>query len=103
MGFKNWSLTQKWAKNAELARNEGTHAHWCMERWFNSLPIDLNYPDVKIGLKFIRENLLPIGAKAHRTEIEIYAEAEDIAGSVDLSVILPSGEIFIIDWKRSLK
>jgi len=96
-------IKQKWAKNAELARNEGTHAHWCMERWFNSLPIDLNYPDVKIGLKFIRENLLPIGAKAHRTEIEIYAEAEDIAGSVDLSVILPSGEIFIIDWKRSLK
>jgi hypothetical protein len=40
---------------------------------------------------------------AFRTEIEIFAEEEDIAGSVDLSVMLPSGELFIIDWKRSLK
>ena len=96
-------IKEKWAKYGELARNEGTHAHWCMERWFNSLPIDLNYPDVKIGLRFIRENLLPIQAMAFRTEIEIFAEEEDIAGSVDLSVILPSGELFIIDWKRSLK
>jgi len=96
-------IKQKWNKYGELARNEGTHAHWCMERWFNSLPVDLNYPDVKIGLRFVRENLLPIGAKGFRTEIEIFAEEEDIAGSVDLSVILPSGELFIIDWKRSLK
>tara|TARA_Y100000741_G_scaffold365218_1_gene360772 strand:- start:1489 stop:2835 length:1347 start_codon:yes stop_codon:yes gene_type:complete len=96
-------IKQKWERHGELARNLGTHAHYCMERWFNSLPIDLNYPDVQIGLRFIRENLLPLGAKAHRTEIEIYAEPENIAGSVDLSVILPNGEIMLIDWKRSEK
>jgi hypothetical protein len=74
-----------------------------MERWFNSLPVDLTYPDVQIGLRFVRERLLPIGARAFRTEIEIFGEEEDIAGSVDLTVILPCGELYIVDWKRSEK
>lgn len=96
-------IKEKWERNGELARNMGTHAHYCMERFFNSLPIDLSYPDSKIGLKFIHDHLVPLGAKAHRTELEIYGEEEDVAGSLDLSVILPNNELFIIDWKRSEK
>ena len=49
------------------------------------------------------EKFTSFGAKAHRTEIEIYAEPENIAGSVDLSVMSQTGEIMLIDWKRSEK
>jgi hypothetical protein len=96
-------IKEKWAKNGEDARNRGTEAHLQMELWFNSLPVRLDDPEVKVGIDFIRNHLRPIGAKAFKTEWEIYGEDEDIAGSIDLAVILPSGELFLIDWKRSEK
>lgn len=96
-------IKMKWAANGEEARNRGTEAHLQMELWFNSLPMRTDDPEAVVGLNFIRKHLLPIGAKAFKTEWEIYGEEEDIAGSIDLAVILPSGELYLIDWKRSEK
>ena len=96
-------IKKKWEANGEEARNRGTEAHLQMELWFNSLPMRTDDPEATVGLKFIRNHLLPIGAKAFKTEWEIYGEEEDIAGSIDLAVILPSGELYLIDWKRSEK
>lgn len=96
-------IKAKWAANGEDARNRGTEAHLQMELWFNSLPVRTDDEEVKIGLQFIKDSLLPLGAKGFKTEWEIYGEDEDVAGSIDLAVILPNGDLYLIDWKRAEK
>lgn len=96
-------IEKKWRAHGEDARNRGTEAHLQMELWFNSLPARLDDPEVVVGLNFIKSSLVPLGAKAFKTEWEIHGQEEDVAGSIDLAVILPSGDLYLIDWKRSEK
>lgn len=96
-------IFKAWEDNGEDARNRGTEAHLQMEYWFNSEPARLDDGEVKVGLKFVRESLVPIGAKGYRTEWTIYGEEENIAGCIDLAVSLPSGNLYLVDWKRSEK
>lgn len=96
-------ICQKWEKNGEEARNRGTEAHLQMELWFNSEPTRLDDPEVGVGLQFVRDCLEPIGAKAYRTEWVIFGDEENVAGCIDLAVELPSGDLYLIDWKRSEK
>lgn len=85
------------------ARNRGTEAHYQMELWMNSEPCRTHQPEVQIGLDFVRDQLAANGIRAYRTEWEICAEAESIAGSVDFVGILPDDTLVIVDWKRSPK
>tara|TARA_B100000945_G_scaffold319864_1_gene328185 strand:+ start:1304 stop:2659 length:1356 start_codon:yes stop_codon:yes gene_type:complete len=96
-------IKQKWERLGLFARNEGTEAHLMMELWSNSLPVRYDDPEVKVGLDFIRKHLVPLGAKVYKTEWEIFGEEECVAGSIDLAVILPNGNLYLIDWKRSVK
>ena len=96
-------ITQMWDANGEDARNRGTEAHLQMELWFNSEPVRLDEGEVKVGLNFVQKCLLPIGAKGFRTEWTIFGEEENVAGCIDLAAILPSGDIYLVDWKRSEK
>lgn len=96
-------ILQMWEANGEDARNRGTEAHLQMELWFNSEPVRLDDGEVKVGLRFVEKCLLPIGAKGYRTEWTIFGEEENVAGCIDLAVILPSGDIYLVDWKRSEK
>jgi hypothetical protein len=96
-------IYRKWELNGEDARNRGTEAHLQMELWFNSEPVRLDDAEVQVGLNFVRKCLLPIGAKAFRTEWTIFGEEENVAGCIDLAVTLPSGDVFLVDWKRSEK
>lgn len=85
------------------ARNRGTEAHFQMELWMNSDPCRNEQPEVKVGLEFVKKQLLPNNIKAYRTEWEIYAEEENLAGSVDFVGSFPDGSLIIVDWKRSDK
>ena len=96
-------ICQKWEANGEEARNRGTEAHLQMELWFNSEPTRLDDPEVGVGLQFVRDCLEPIEAKAYRTEWVIFGDEENVAGCIDLAVELPSGDLYLIDWKRSEK
>ena len=96
-------ITAMWEANGEDARNRGTEAHLQMELWFNSEPVRLDEGEVKVGLKFVKQCLVPIGAKGYRTEWTIFGDEENVAGCIDLAVILPSGDIYLVDWKRSEK
>ena len=102
-GMTDDDIKRKWEAHGMDARNRGTEAHLQMELWFNSIPCRYDDPEVEVGIRFIHKCLLPIQAKAFRTEWEIFAEEEDVAGCIDLAVILPDGSIFLIDWKRSEK
>jgi hypothetical protein len=94
-------ITAKWADPE--ARNRGTEAHYQVERYLNSLPTIENFPELELAKEFMRDHLVPIGAKAFRTEWEIVAPEEDVAGSIDAVFVLPSGELIICDWKRAAK
>ena len=65
-------------------------------------PCRYDDPEVVCGLNFVRDHLLPMGAKVFRTEWEIFAEEEDVAGSIDLACMLPDGTLYLVDWKRSV-
>lgn len=94
-------ITVKWADPE--ARNRGTEAHYQVELYLNSLPTVEDFPELEFAKDFMRDQLVPIGAKAFRTEWEIFAPEEDVAGSIDAVFVMPSGELIIVDWKRSAK
>lgn len=94
-------ITAKWADPE--ARNRGTEAHHQVERYLNSMQTIDDFPELDFAKGFMREHLVPIGAKAFRTEWEIIAEEEDVAGSIDAVFVLPSGNLIICDWKRAAK
>ena len=96
-------ICHKWQRHGEDARNRGTEAHFQMELWFNSQPVRNDDVEVQMGLTFIKRSLLPIGAKAFRTEWTIFGDDENIAGCIDLAVVLPDNRLYLIDWKRSQK
>jgi hypothetical protein len=85
------------------ARNRGTEAHYQMELWMNSDPSRVHQPEAQVGLGFVRDQLAANGIRAYRTEWEICAEAESVAGSVDFVGVLPDDTLVIVDWKRSPK
>lgn len=95
-------IKTKWSRNATEKANLGTEAHLCMELWANSEPCRW-CAELRNGLRFVRDHLLPLGAKAFRTEWEIFAETEGFAGSVDFVAQLPDGSLVIVDWKRTEK
>ena len=83
-------IKQAWNANGEDARNRGTEAHLMMELWFNSEACRLDDPEVQVGLQFVQDELVPNGARAYRTEWEIHAKHENVAGSIDLVLLVPA-------------
>ena len=61
-------ICHKWELNSEDTRNGGTEAHLQMELWFISETVRTDEARVQVGLKLIERSLVPIGAKAYRTE-----------------------------------
>ena len=94
-------ISTKWADPE--ARNRGTEAHYQVERYLNSMPTHEDFTELELAKGFMRDHLVPLGAKAFRTEWEIVAVEEDVAGSIDAVFVLQSGELIICDWKRSAK
>lgn len=82
-------ILSHWEANGEEARNRGTEAHYQLERWCNSMPCRED-KEVLIGIAFIRDVLAPEGVQCYRTEMEIHAKDELVAGSVDLVVSRPA-------------
>jgi len=83
--------------------NRGTEAHAMMELWCNGEPARVDAGEGAVGLRFIRDQLARRGIRAFRTEWEIFAEEEDVAGSVDFAGVWPDGRIVLVDWKRTPK
>lgn len=93
-------IAVEWTRNANHAANMGTEAHLNMELWSNSEPAR-PCPEVRQGLVFVRDQLVPLGIKSFRTEWELWAGEEGFAGSCDWVGQLPSGNLVIVDWKRT--
>lgn len=93
-----------WADNARDKCNRGTEAHYQAELFVNGLPCRSWEGEVGVLLSFLRSYALPAGLKAFRTELEIYCEDADVAGSIDLILHDPALDVYhIVDHKRSDK
>lgn len=99
-GMTDEEIKLEWEKARNDGANRGTEAHLMMELWMNSEPCRSSDMEVQTGLKFVKEQLLPIECLPYRTEWEIWADEEKLAGSIDMVGTLSDGTFVIIDWKR---
>ena len=92
-----------WNTSRTISANHGTDAHYQIELWLNHDGHRGEEPEVVLAKQFVSNVLADLGAKLYRTEWRIFSANEDLAGSIDLAVRLPSGALALIDWKRSDK
>ena len=92
-----------WSLKGHRTSNRGTEAHYQIERFMNRDKCHINTVEFNSFVSFALEVMIPMQLKAYRTEWRIFCEDTNVAGSVDFVGELPSGELVIIDWKRSDK
>lgn len=94
----------KWKKNADDAANRGTWMHLQCELWLNRDGCNTNGPEMQMFFRYMR-HLARHRVQTYRTEMEVFAEDMDLAGSVDFVGIVTEGEdkgkLWIVDWKRT--
>ena len=102
-GMEKQEIIDLWEKNGEEARNLGTLMHEQIEKFFLSegkvLPEEKS-PEFNQFLDFwnVFSTHNP-GFKPYRMEWRVYSQ--EVAGTIDCTLVSPGGDIVIIDWKRS--
>jgi hypothetical protein len=97
-------IKAQWDLNGQLASNKGTWMHWNIELCLNELPFNADDPELHQFARFRDEVMRARSWTPYRTEWEIFAEPEDVAGSIDAIMRCEAdGSYAIVDWKRSTK
>jgi len=100
-GMTDEEIKAMWAAGGEEASNRGTEAHLQMQYVAEGLP-HRDDPEVVIGKRFFAD--IPDDWEVYRTEWEILADDEDLAGSIDLLIRhKTTGAVRIYDYKRAVK
>ena len=95
-------IKQMWEDNAEDARNRGTWMHFNIERALNGREAaDGALRELDHFRDFERHLLQEKGIRTWRTELPIFDEDLDLAGSVDFIGVDEAGVYHICDWKRA--
>ncbi|CAE7928237.1 unnamed protein product [Symbiodinium sp. KB8] len=92
-------ILSMWAKNRRTAASQGTWTHALCECLLNGGSVPVNSAEICTFFKFLRV-FQSEGWVIHRTEWTVYAEAEDLAGSID-AVAQRGSNICLLDWKRT--
>ena len=91
-------IRKKW-QEARLRRSrEGTWMHAQFECLLNGGSLHVNTLEVALLAKFFESQRDMV---VFRTEWKVYADKEDVAGSIDYVAIQADGTKVIVDWKRS--
>ena len=72
--------------------------HWRFEAWLNRVPVSVDGIEFEAFLKYVSTLN---GLVAYRTEWQIYAPMERLAGSIDFVAMGPLLDLWLFDWKRS--
>lgn len=102
-GMSKEEIIELWEKNGYQARTLGTKMHAQIEDYFNSgiIPEEKS-PEFCQFLQFWKDfSELNPGYTPYRTEWCVYSNNLKVAGSIDMVLKGPHGELVIIDWKRS--
>jgi len=95
-------ICDKWTANGRYCSNVGTEAHLQMQLYVEGEPYRADDAEVIIGKRFV-DSIYDVW-EAFATEKEIYAEPEDLGGSIDLLIRnRDTGTLCIIDYKVSQK
>ena len=92
-------ILQQWERNRREAAAQGTWMHANCECLLNGGSVPFNSPEVCMFAKFLRD-FRAEGWIFHRTEWAIYADEEDLAGSID-AVAQRGTDWCVLDWKRT--
>ena len=94
-------IRQQWANAGAEGASQGTWMHTTFECLLNGGFVTSCDQELTLCLSFLRA-VSNLGATIFRTEWMIYAEAEDLAGSIDLVLkLLGSSKLILVDWKRT--
>lgn len=114
MASRNWpqskyfgrtpeSIKKEWEENGDQASQLGTIMHKSIEQFFNQEPVSTpNSKEFVMFMQFWRDftTKYPM-MRPYRSEWLVYDEDISLAGSIDLVVSDPKGNLIIVDWKRS--
>ena len=92
-------ILAKWERSRRVVAAEGTWLHAKCECLLNGGSVPIASPEICMFLKFV-QRFQAEGWTFRRTEWAIYAEAEDLAGSID-AVAERGSDICLVDWKRT--
>lgn len=93
-------ILQQWKHAAEVGASQGTWMHTSFECLLNGGFVRTYDHEMALCVLFLRA-VMDMGAVIYRTEWMIYAEVEDLAGSIDLVLKLPNSKLILVDWKRT--
>ena len=93
-------ILQQWKNAAEVGASQGTWMHTSFECLLNGGFVTTYDHELALCVLFLRA-VMDMGAVIYRTEWMIYAEVEDLAGSIDLVLKLPNSKLILVDWKRT--
>ena len=92
--FGPHEIKRMWEANRIDAALRGTHMHFWFEAHVNGYVVPKTSPEFSMLETFLQDMQ---GWRAFRTEWIIFGEEENIAGSIDLTAINPTGQLALID------
>lgn len=95
------AILEQWKNNGKDASDRGTEMHLCIELYLNRVPVVNKTIEYQMFMDY--GDIHNIREKIYRTEFMIYANEEQIAGSIDALVKNDDGTYTIVDWKRAKK
>ena len=98
LGLSAAEIREKWAKARDDGAREGTWMHAQFECLLNGGSLPCQTAETVLLARFLRSQRDTI---AYRTEWQVYADDEDIAGSIDYVAERADGSKVIVDWKRT--
>ena len=98
LGLSEHGIREKWAKARDDGAREGTWMHAQFECLLNGGSLPCRTAEVVLLTEFLRSRP---DMTAYRTEWRVYAENEDVAGSIDYVAERADGSKVIVDWKRT--
>ena len=94
-------ILDMWETNRRMAAAQGTCMHASIECILNAGCVRPSTPELEKLFAFLREFLRAKMLTIHRTEWKVFAEEENLAGSIDCVAKTPEGTLVLLDWKRT--
>lgn len=86
-----------WEKNRDDAAKAGTKLHYDIECYYNGKTVRNTSSEYQQFMSFVKDNPF----KPYRTEWTVFDPEIKLAGTIDMTYILPNGHLMIYDWKRT--
>lgn len=101
-GMTKEEIKVKWKKNGEEASSLGTTMHNDIEDFLNGKNVVNDTVEYGYFQRFWQQFTTKYPTfRPYRTEWLIYDEFAKVSGSIDFTVATNSGDLVLIDWKRS--